>query len=81
MHSDCDEIIHFSIAGKAVMDGEELDVPANGFVYAPKGVKHECVNISESEDLQLLCIFTPAFKPYGKYPELIEQTKQYLRRK
>lgn len=80
-HPDCDEIIHFNIAGKAVIDGEEFDVPAGGFVYAPKTCVHECLNTSENEILQLICVFTPAFKPYGKYPELIEHTKRYLNEK
>ncbi len=79
IHDDCEEIIHFNIAGKAVMDGVEYDVPQNGFVYAPRGVKHECVNTSKTQNLQLLCIFTPAFVPYGKYPELIDKTKEYLK--
>ncbi len=80
-HPDCDEIIHFNIAGKAVIDGQQMDVPENGFIYAPKDSMHECVNTSEGQTLQLLCIFTPAFKPYGKYPELIERTKQYIEKK
>ncbi len=77
-HPDCDEIIHFNIAGKAVIDGEEMDVPANGFIYAKKDSVHECVNTSSDETLELLCIFTPAFAPYGKYPELIEKTRTFL---
>jgi mannose-6-phosphate isomerase-like protein (cupin superfamily) len=78
VHPDCDEIIHFNISGLAVIDGLSMDVPANGFVYAPKGSKHECVNTSAEGTLQLLCIFVPPFQPYGRYPELIEKTKQYL---
>ena len=78
VHPDADEIIHFNIAGKAKMDGTVYDVPVNGFVYAPKGVSHECINTSETDTLELLCIFVPAFKPYGKYPELIADTKRYL---
>lgn len=77
-HPDCDEIIHFNIAGKAKIDGRVMDVPENGFIYAPKDLVHECVNTNDTQTLQLLCIFTPAFKPYGKYPELIERTIQYL---
>lgn len=77
-HPDCDEIIHFNIAGKAVIDGQEMDVPSNGFIYAKKDCVHECVNTSSNETLELLCIFTPAFAPYGKYPELIEKTKAFL---
>ena len=80
-HEESDEIIHFNIAGKAIIDGETFDVPANSFLFAPKGCKHECINISISEELQLLCFFTPAFIPYGKYPDLIKKTKLYLSEK
>ena len=78
VHDDCDEIIHFNIEGKAVINGSVLEVPANSFVYASKGQKHECINISEHEELQLMCIFLPAFQPYGKYPVLIKETISYL---
>ena len=79
VHPDADEIIHFNIAGQAKIDGVTYDVPANGFVYAPKGCNHECINTSETDTLELMCIFVPAFKPYGRYPELIDKTKQYLK--
>lgn len=81
VHEESDEIIHFNNTGMVIIDGVTFDVPANGFVFAPKGCNHECINISKSETLQLLCVFVPAFKAYGKYPELIEKTKQYLRKK
>ena len=71
----------FNIAGKAKIDGVIYDVPKNGFVYAPKEISHECINTSETDTLELLCIFVPAFKAYGKYPELIGKTKQYMENK
>ena len=80
VHEDCDEFICFSIEGNVIIDGVKYHVPEGGFVFAPKGSRHECVNTSEDKDLQLVCIFKPALKPYGKYPELIAQTKQYLQK-
>ena len=80
VHEESDEIIHFKIAGKVIIDDKTYDVPTNSFVYVPKGCKHECVNTSEGQELQLLCVFLPAFKPYGKYPELIKKTKEYIKR-
>ena len=81
VHDKSDEIIHFNIAGKVIIDGESFDVPKNGFVHAPQGSNHECVNTNKSENLQLLCVFLPAFELYGKYPELIKQTKEYIKAK
>lgn len=78
IHEDCDEIIYFDIGGKAIIDGKEFTVGKNSIVFAPKGKMHECINTSTSDDLKLLCIFVPPFKPYGLYTDLIEKTNQYL---
>ncbi len=78
VHPDCDEYIYFDIGGVAELDGEEFPVPPMGLVHAKQGVKHECRNTSDTETLILYCVFTPAFKPYGAYPSLIEKTKEYL---
>jgi len=78
IHPDADEYIYFDIGGKCILDGVEHDVPAGGMVHAITGVKHECSNPDPERTLHLLCIFVPAFKPYGAYPELIEKTKKYL---
>jgi len=80
VHEDSDEIIHFGIAGEVKIDGETFPVPKNSFVLAPKGSNHECVNTSADEEMQLICIFLPAFKAYGKYPDLIDKTKEYLKK-
>jgi len=80
IHEECDEIIYFENDGKVVIDGAEYAVKKNSIVLAPRGAKHECINTSGSEDLKLLCVFVPPFKPYGRYPELIEATKRYLER-
>jgi len=78
IHADFDEYIHFDIAGKVTLDGKSFDVPEKGLVHAKAGVKHECANISADKTLNLYCVFVPPLKPYGKYPELIENTKVYL---
>ena len=75
IHEDCDETIYFDIGGKAILEGQEYDVKKNSIFYAPKGKKHECINTSQEEELNLLCIFVPPLKPYGLYPELIEKNK------
>ncbi len=81
VHPDADEYIRFDIAGKAILDGVEYDVPAGGVVHAVTGVMHECVNTDPERTLNLYCVFVPPFKPYGAYPELIEKTRNYLEEK
>ena len=81
IHDDCDEYIYFDIGGSAKLDDVEHPVPPMGLVHARAGIKHECINTSETETLTLLCIFIPHIKPYGSYPELIKLTNEYLSEK
>ena len=78
VHPDFDEYIFFESAGHAIFDGEPFDVPAKAVLHVKAGVKHECMNISECEDLRLFCVFVPPLKPYAKYDALIARTKAYL---
>jgi len=78
VHEDSDEIIYFDKDGKALLDGKEYYIKRNSILLAPKGKVHECINISSSENLNLLCIFVPPLKPYGLYPELIKKTGQFI---
>ena len=78
IHSDFDEYIFFESAGRAILDGVEIEVPSKAVLHAKAGIKHECINTSEQEDLRLFCVFVPPLKPYGKYDSLIEKTKKYL---
>jgi len=80
IHPESDEYIYFDIGGIARIDGREFTVKEKSVVHAPKGCLHECVNTDKEKDLTLVCFFTPAFKPYGKYPELIEKTKAILKK-
>lgn len=80
IHDDADEIIYFNIDGKIVIDGNEYLVNKNSIAHVPKGKKHECINTSDTEELNLLCIFIPPFNPDGLYPELIEKTGIYLKK-
>ena len=77
-HPYSSEYIMFSISGKAILDGKEYDVPKMGVVHAKPGVLHECRNTSDTETMELYCVFTPPFEPYGIYPDLIEKTKASL---
>ncbi|MDR3551716.1 MAG: hypothetical protein P4L75_01200 [Clostridia bacterium] len=77
-HPYSSEYIMFSIPGKAVLDGKEFDVPRMGVVHAKPGVLHECRNTSDTEALELYCVFTPPFEPYGIYPDLIAKSNAHL---
>jgi mannose-6-phosphate isomerase-like protein (cupin superfamily) len=78
VHEDCDELIYFVKGGAAILEDKEYKVHANSIFIAPKGMKHACRNTNKRTKLSLLCIFLPAFTPYGSYPELMKKTKEYL---
>jgi len=77
-HDGFDEYIYFDIGGKAIVDGKEYEVPPMGLLHARSGQVHECVNLSPDKTLSLLCVFVPPLTPYGRYPQLIEDTKAFL---
>ena len=79
IHPESDEYIYFDIGGTVRIDGQDYPVEEKSMAYAKKGSLHECVNTSPDRELTLICFFIPAFEPYGKYPELIEKTKAYIR--
>ena len=78
IHEKGDEYICFDIGGKYILNGKEYQVEDKGIVFAPMGSLHECLNTSEKKELTLVCFFIPALKPYGKYPELIKKTKEFI---
>jgi len=80
LHNGSDEYIYFDIGGKFIVDGEEYEVKEKSMAFAPKGAIHECINTTEDKELTLVCFFLPAFEPYGKYPGLIEKTKEYIKK-
>jgi len=77
-HPDCDEYIFFESAGRAILDGEEIEVPAKAVLHAKAGVNHAGFNPGTNDELKLFCVFTPAFTPYGQFPPLIDETKTFF---
>ena len=79
IHPDADEYIHFDIGGACEVNGVVHTVPAGSVILARRGERHEARNTSQDQVLHLYCVFSPAFKPYGAYPELIESTQAFMR--
>jgi quercetin dioxygenase-like cupin family protein len=80
-HNESDEYIYFDIGGKFIVDKEEYEVKEKSIAFAPRGAIHECINTARDKILTLVCFFLPAFEPYGKYPELIEKTREFIKKK
>lgn len=79
LHRESDEYILFDHDGAVILDGKRHEVAKGSLVHAVKGVMHECVNTSTSNELNLTCVFVPPFEPYGMYPELIKRTRDYMK--
>ncbi len=58
--------------GKVIIDGSEHMVADGSAVIVPAGSKHNVINLSDSEDLKLYTIYSPAHHPDGT----IHKTKE-----
>ena len=60
-HGNVGELMYFiSGKGKAILeDGTEYMIKPNTVLWAPPGVKHQTVNLSD-EPLRIACVFIPA---------------------
>ena len=66
VHTDNDQFFRFeSGEGKCIIDGEENIVKDGFAVVVPAGAKHNIVNTSDSEDLKLYTIYSPAHHKDG----------------
>ena len=65
-HDDVDQFIRVEAGhGKAILEGEEIELADGTAVVIPAGTEHNVVNISTTEALKLYTIYTPAEHPDG----------------
>jgi len=61
VHNENDQFFRFEKGqGKVVIDGNEYEVSDGFAVVVPAGAEHNVINISETEDLKLYTIYSPA---------------------
>ena len=59
-HEDHDQFIRVEAGtGKAVIDGQELELKDGSAVVIPAGAEHNVLNTSETEKLKLYTIYSP----------------------
>ncbi|PLX25640.1 cupin domain-containing protein [Candidatus Parcubacteria bacterium] len=72
-HSENDQFFRFEQGqGKVVIDGNEYSVEDGSAVVVPAGSEHNVVNVSDSEDLRLYTIYSPAHHKDG----IVRSTKE-----
>jgi mannose-6-phosphate isomerase-like protein (cupin superfamily) len=66
VHTDNDQFFRFEKGnGKVFIDGNEYDVSDGSAIIIPSGAEHNVVNVSDSEDLKLYTIYSPAHHQDG----------------
>lgn len=73
VHPDNDQFFRFEKGeGKVVIDGNEYKVKDGSAIVVPAGAQHNVVNVSDSEDLKLYTIYSPAHHKDG----IVRATKE-----
>jgi mannose-6-phosphate isomerase-like protein (cupin superfamily) len=73
IHNENDQFFRFEGGvGKCIIDGNEYDVKDGSAIVVPKGSSHNVINTSETEDLKMYTIYSPAHHKDG----IVRRTKE-----
>jgi len=73
VHPDNDQFFRFEKGtGKVIIDGNEYNVSDGSAIVVPAGAEHNVINTSETEELKLYTIYSPAHHKDG----IIRKTKE-----
>jgi mannose-6-phosphate isomerase-like protein (cupin superfamily) len=73
VHEENDQFFRFETGqGKCIIDGNEYEVRDGVAVVVPAGAQHNVINTSETEDLKLYTIYSPAHHKDG----IVRSTKE-----
>ena len=73
VHEENDQFFRFEKGtGKAIIDGNEYELADGVAVVVPSGAQHNIVNTSDSEELKLYTIYSPAHHKDG----VVRKTKE-----
>lgn len=66
VHEENDQFFRFEEGqGKVIIDGNEYEVSDGFAVVVPAGAQHNVINVSDSEQLKLYTIYSPAHHKDG----------------
>lgn len=73
IHAENDQFFRFEQGqGKVFIDGNEYEVSDGSAIIVPSGAEHNVVNVSETEELKLYTIYSPAHHKDG----IVRATKE-----
>ena len=65
-HTENDQFFRFEAGqGKVIIDGNEYEVGDGVAIVVPAGAKHNIINVSDSKELKLYTIYSPAHHKDG----------------
>jgi len=72
-HTENDQFFRFeSGQGKVIIDGNEYDVGDGVAIVVPAGARHNIINVSDSKELKMYTIYSPAHHKDG----IVRETKK-----
>jgi len=73
VHPGNDQFFRFEKGnGKVIIDGNEYEIKDGDVAIVPAGAQHNIINVSETENLKLYTIYSPAHHQDG----VVRKTKQ-----
>jgi len=73
VHPDNDQFFRIEKGkGRCIIDGNEYELTDGAAIVVPAGARHNVINISETEELKLYTIYSPAHHQDG----IVRATKQ-----
>jgi len=73
VHPDNDQFFRFEKGqGKCIIDGNEYELKDGTAVVVPAGAQHNIINVSDTEELKLYTIYSPAHHKDG----IVRATKE-----
>lgn len=73
VHPDNDQFFRFEKGqGKAIIDGNEYTLADGDVIIVPSGAQHNIINTSETEELKLYTLYSPAHHKDG----IVRATKE-----
>jgi len=66
VHNENDQFFRFEKGiGKCIIDGNEYELQDGSAIVVPSGARHNIINTSDTEDLKLYTIYSPAHHQDG----------------
>ena len=76
VHPDNDQFFRFEKGqGKCIIDGNEYEVSDGSAIVVPAGAQHNIINTSDSEELKMYTIYSPAHHRDGVLHATKEQAE------